>query len=421
MRMKPKATADTNKDKNRPLVLHAAESRNISGKAGLYIHIPFCLKKCPYCSFYSITDLVLKSRFLESLLKEMDQYRNTPLIFDSIYFGGGTPSLLSFREIFPVLDKIHKLFRVQDNVEITLEVNPGTVDKKILKEYAAIGINRINIGVQSFDDGNLRFLGRIHCSKEARLAIEAARSSGFDNTGIDLIYGMDGQNTKKWKKDLETALAFSPEHLSCYMLSYEKNTPFYEARKTGGIQPLNDNLPGALFSFTWRFLTANGYIPYEISNFSRARGNDAETFRSRHNQKYWHFAPYIGLGPSAHSYLEPVRFWNHSSVNHYIRLIESGHPAVESSETLSMEQQFIESIFLGLRTTEGIALEDIEQKFGAGFQRIFSAPLKKLGQRKWVNLTHGRCALTPQGMRFCDSICDYLLYHVESALISKPI
>jgi oxygen-independent coproporphyrinogen-3 oxidase len=382
---------------------------NVSELAGIYIHIPFCLKKCLYCNFYSTTDLLLKDKFVESLLKEIEYYRGSHLTFDTIYFGGGTPSLLSAGEIFSILNKTYKLFSIHHDAEITLEVNPGTVGEKNFRQYADVGINRLNIGVQSFNDKNLQFLGRIHSSQEARSAINSARHAGFCNIGIDLIYGMAGQSLNNWGKDLETALSFFPEHLSCYMLSYEKNTPLYEAKEIGTILPLDETSVGDLFSFTWRFLPANGYTAYEISNFSKNNPVIPGKFRSRHNQKYWHFAPYIGLGPSAHSYLESMRFWNHASVQNYIRLIESGQSSVRDRENLNREQKMIESIFLGLRTKEGIELEHFEKKFSTVFSGMFSTPIKNLEKKGYMVVSDTRCALTAKGMRFHDSICDLIV------------
>ncbi len=382
---------------------------NISNNAGLYVHIPFCKKKCGYCNFYSTTNLLLKKKFLQTLFMEMEQYRGCDLIFDTIYFGGGTPSILTAEEISSILDKIHRLFRVHEDVEITLEANPGTVGYKNFCQYAHAGINRLNFGIQSFDDSNLKFLGRIHSSRDARLAINLARDAGFSNIGFDMMYGLAEQSLEKWQKDLETALSFFPEHLSCYMLSYEKNTPLYESRKNGDILPLNDDLEGNLFSFTWQFLLSQNYVPYEISNFSRRDPETSGKYRSRHNQKYWHFAPYLGFGPSSHSYVDPVRFWNHKSLYGYMHAVESRRSPVETREILSTEQQMIESIFLGLRTSEGIDIKRFEQKFGAGFFQLLPALLEGMADKGYVYLSDTRCALTAPGMRFHDSICDLIV------------
>ncbi len=377
--------------------------------AGIYIHIPFCLKKCPYCNFYSTTDLSLKEKFINALFREIDSHHGFSLPIDTIYFGGGTPSLLSPEEIFSILSRLFKHFTIRQGIEITMEINPGTAGAKNFHGYIDAGINRLNIGVQSFQNQNLGFLGRIHSARDACTALISARNAGFSNIGIDLIYGLSDQNLKDWENDLQKALCFHPEHLSCYMLSYERKTPFYKARKNGFILPPDENLSGKLFTFTWEFLSAHGYIPYEISNFSRTDSEIKEFYRSRHNQKYWTFAPYIGLGPSAHSYLHPVRFWNVKSVDQYIRAIQSGISPIADKETLTMEQEMIESVFLGLRTKEGIDLKRFEKKFGPVFSNSFSIPLKNLKEKGYLTLSDTFCKLTPSGMRFHDGICDLLI------------
>jgi oxygen-independent coproporphyrinogen III oxidase len=381
----------------------------ICAPAGIYIHIPFCLKKCPYCNFYSTTDLSLKESFIKALVHEIDHYTGCMLSFDTIYFGGGTPSLLSSEDIFSILSKLFKHFNIQQDTEITMEINPGTTGDKDFRGYINAGINRLNIGVQSFQNKYLGFLGRIHSARDACMALISAKNAGFFNIGIDLIYGLSDQSLRDWENDLQKALSFHPDHLSCYMLSYERNTPFYRAKEKGHIIPPDENLSGNLFSFTWEFLSANGYLPYEISNFSRIDPEVAGLYRSRHNQKNWTFAPYIGLGPSAHSYMDPMRFWNVKSVDHYIRTIQSGNSPIAGKETLTMEQQMIESIFLGLRTKKGINLKRFEKKFGPVFSNIFSRPLKNLGQKGYLILSDTFCGLTPSGMRFHDSICDLLI------------
>jgi oxygen-independent coproporphyrinogen III oxidase len=381
----------------------------IYAPAGIYIHIPFCLKKCPYCNFYSTTELFLKDEFINALLKEIGSHQGFSLPVDTIYFGGGTPSVLSSGEIVSILNTLFRYFKIRQDAEITVEINPGTTRVKDFDGYIAAGINRINIGVQSFQDKYLGFLGRIHTAWDACTALISARNAGFSNIGIDLIYGLSDQGLKDWEIDLQKAMSFHPEHLSCYLLSYERKTPFYRARENGRILPPEENLAGNLFSFTWEFLSAQGYLPYEISNFSRMDSETEGFYRSRHNQKYWTFAPYIGLGPSAHSYIDPTRYWNVKSVDLYIRKIQSGNTPLSGKETLTMEQQMIESIFLGLRTKEGINLKRFEKKFGPVISSIFSTSLNKLEQQGYLIFSDTFCALTPSGMRFHDSICDLLI------------
>jgi len=326
-----------------------------SQNAGLYIHIPFCVKKCPYCDFYSVTDLSLKPRFLKALLREMELVSQEGLCFDTLYIGGGTPSVYEYDEIDLITTKAFQSFNILPDAEITTEVNPGTVKFEQLGGYRKAGINRLNIGVQSFQQKNLDFLGRIHTENEARRAIEDAHRAGFENTGFDLIYGLPDQSKQDWLHDLNKAIEYNPAHLSCYMLTYEKGTPLHSGLKAGRVQPLADDNIRALFETTIEFLEDHGYFQYEISNFARI-GKESETHVSRHNLKYWTRAPYIGLGPSAHSFIEPQRYWNVSIVDKYIEAIESGRLPVADREVLSEEQQLIEGIYLGLRMTRGIDL-----------------------------------------------------------------
>ena len=387
----------------------APDQDKISQPAGLYIHIPFCIKKCPYCNFYSTTDLSLKNNFIQALFSEIEYIHGNSMPFDTIYFGGGTPSVLSPQEIFQILNKIDKHIKIQNSVEITMEVNPGAIDGADFQGYLNAGINRVNIGIQSFREKNLRFLGRIHTSRQAFVAVKDAKNAGFSNIGIDLIYGLAGQSLNDWEKELKRALSFHPEHLSCYMLTFERNTPIFKARELGHILTPDENLFGNFFSLTWNFLSTQGYIPYEISNFSRIDSKNIRLYRSRHNQKYWTFSPYIGLGPSAHSYIDPLRFWNVKSVEFYIQRIQSGKSPIIGKEALTLEQQMMESVFLGLRTSDGIDLLKFKKKFGTEFFSIFSNPVQSLRQKGYLVLSDTSCRLTPKGMRFHDSICDILI------------
>ncbi len=368
--------------------------------AGIYIHIPFCVKKCPYCDFYSITDPSLKKAFVKALTAEISMYGNSPHIFDTIYVGGGTPSVLKADYIGRIIGAASTSFSMAPDSEITIEVNPGTVSPGSLKSFRRSGVNRINIGVQSFQDNILKFLGRIHSAKEAGSAIKWARSAGFDNLGIDLIYGIPGQTKKSWLCDLETALRFEPDHLSCYMLTYESGTRMHKDLKKGIFSSMSESVTASLFGSTGDFLEKNGYIHYEISNFALS-----EDKKSRHNTKYWAFAPYIGLGPSAHSFYGTKRSWNRRGVKDYINDIESGIMPVEGEEELSRKQQIIESVFLGLRQIKGIDIKLFDSKFDTGFIDIFKDTITALNKKGLIVLDENRCALTKKGMLLLDTIC----------------
>ena len=373
--------------------------------AGIYVHIPFCIKKCPYCDFYSITDQSLKQQFVKTLIKEMQMASGHSFLFDTLYFGGGTPSVLTPENIGRIIENAYGLFNISTDTEITIEVNPGTVTSEQLAEYKNIGINRINIGAQSFNDEILNFLGRIHSSNDADLTIRGARKAGFDNIGIDLIYGIPGQTKETWLSDLQMAVEFKPEHLSCYMLTYEKGTPLDRDRQQGKFKPMADFLLGELFETTIEYLAAHGYVQYEISNFAKNTSR-----RSRHNIKYWSFLPYIGLGPSAHSFIGHQRYWNCRSVKKYIENIKQGRLPIEEKEVLSKEQQIIENIYLGLRKTDGIDIDVIDENLGINFRQIFAEKIKQLKKDGYIlNIQpENHCALSRKGMLFLDSIASML-------------
>ena len=374
-----------------------------SQNAGLYIHIPFCVRKCPYCDFYSVIDLSLKPKFLKALLHEMELVSAEGLCFDTLYIGGGTPSVYGYNDIGQMVAAIFQNFGLRPDSEVTMEVNPGTVSIEQLKGYRQAGINRLNIGVQSFQQRNLDFLGRIHTENEAHRAIADAQRAGFKRIGFDLIYGLPGQSKQHWLEDLKQAVEYIPTHLSCYMLTYEKGTPHHRGLKAGRIEPLADANMRSLFETTIDFLENHGYFQYEISNFAMIE-DGRETNVSKHNLKYWTRVPYIGLGPSAHSFIEPQRYWNISSVGTYIETIKSGRLPVAEREVLTQEQEMIEAIYLGLRMTQGIDSVWFRQKFGINFFETFKDVIAHLEKMKFIKAGATHTALTRQGRAFLDRI-----------------
>ncbi len=365
----------------------------------MYLHVPFCVRKCPYCDFYSVADPSLIPSFVDALLGEIHCHGHEAWRFDSLYFGGGTPSLLPPGVVGRLLAAAGQAFDILPRTEITLEVNPGTVDAGRLRAYRDLAVNRLNIGVQSFQDRHLEFLGRIHTVADARRTIRAARTAGFDNIGLDLMYGLPGQEADDWRADLEAALAFAPEHLSCYLLTYETGTPLDRARRKGDIRPLTEGRAADLFRQTIEVLGARGYRQYEISNFAAA-----QQLESRHNWKYWTRAPYLGLGPSAHSFKDEVRRWNVRSVRTYIERLAREQDPTEASERLTKSQRLTEAIYLGLRTTEGLWLDVFARQFGCDFQVVFDETIRSLKQAGLARLTRERFFLTPEGMLLLDSI-----------------
>jgi oxygen-independent coproporphyrinogen-3 oxidase len=376
--------------------------------AGIYLHIPFCIQKCRYCDFYSVTDMRLASDFIDALTLEITRHPAEVRSADTLYIGGGTPSVLPAAYIARLIDTVANTFSLLPDTEITIEVNPGTVTREQMNAYRSAGVNRINIGVQSFRDETLQFLGRCHTALDARQAVTRARAAGFDNWGLDLIYGIPDQTTDSWHADIVQALQFNPAHLSCYMLSFEPGTPLEKSRAAGAVSPMRDGRLGDLFLFTSETLTRAGYEHYEISNFSL--GN---RYRSRHNRKYWAHVPYLGFGPAAHSFLPPVRRWNVKNVRAYIERLTSGKSPESEMETLSREQLMIEVIYLGLRQAEGIDLEAFENRFSARFTDIFSPVPAELSDEGMLGIRDNRCALTRNGMLYLDAIAGRLADRVR--------
>jgi oxygen-independent coproporphyrinogen III oxidase len=371
--------------------------------AGIYIHIPFCAQKCLYCDFYSVTDPSLRDAFVKAIEREIAA-TNSRLPFDSLYIGGGTPSILPARQIGRIIEGIYRQFNLDASAEITLEVNPGTVTRESLKAFRESGVTRLNIGVQSFQDNFLRWLGRMHSALEAIDAIRWARAAGFDQIGMDLIYGIPGQRRQTWIADLHQAISLDPEHLSCYMLTCEPDTPLDQRRRRREFEAMPDEEVCGLFAATVAELAENGYPLYEISNFARKDSDHTDINRSRHNQKYWTGAAYLGFGPAAHSFLCPERYRNHRDIGTYLADVEIGRLPVAETETLTLEQQLMEIVFLGLRTVEGISIRRFEESSDRPFNILFQEILTDPELKAFFSLTPERCALTFQGMIFLDSI-----------------
>lgn len=361
--------------------------------AGLYIHVPFCRAKCPYCDFYSTPALSLVEAWIESLRKEALLYTDAFPTFDSLYFGGGTPTILSNDAFEKLIDFLRGRFIFADDTEVTVEANPEDVTLEKLAALRSCGVNRLSIGVQSFDDRELVTLKRRHSARDAEVALELARSAGFDNIGIDLICLIPGQTEKSWMNSLQRALSFEPAHLSCYQMTFEKGTPFARMKAEGRIGVADEETERIFFLLTSRFLEDHGFIHYEISNFARD-----EASRSRHNGKYWRHVPYLGLGPAAHSFDGTSRWWNVRSVKQYCRALEGGSKPIEGSEVLTDEQFRLERLYLGLRTCDGVSFQDAR----AGSRP--EAVLTPLEQSGLIRLDNGRILPTLEGFLVADRL-----------------
>lgn len=319
---------------------------------GLYIHVPFCETKCGYCDFYSVTSLSDIPEFIKAILEEMSLYVHDFDCFDTIYIGGGTPSLLSGASLSEMLTQAGNTFSIAADAEITVETNPADTHPNFLTSLRRTGVNRLNLGIQSFDEDVLRFLDRRHSHKQALESIKQARAAGFDNIGLDLIYGIPNQSLLSWKNTLTRALSFEPEHLSCYQLGLGDDTPLGHRHKNGEFALPDEDGQVDFFMTTADILEEAGYLHYEVSNFARD-----ESSKSRHNQKYWRHSPYLGLGPAAHSFSGQRRWWNHRSLKQYLIDLREGRRPVEGFEQLTLSQKRLETCFLGLRTGEGIPMQ----------------------------------------------------------------
>jgi len=370
-----------------------------SGVPGLYIHIPFCKAKCGYCDFYSVTRTASLSGFIEALLQEMEMYRDRFHSFDTVYLGGGTPSVLSIEQLGVILTGVRKNFILLADSEITLEVNPGDPSIYYLESLRRIGINRLNIGIQSFNQKILDFLGRRHTSEQAVSAIEDSRKAGFDNIGLDLIYGIPGQDMESWMETLDQALAFSPEHLSCYQFTLEPTTPLGRGYERREFHLPGEELQFDLFMKTSERLENRGYIQYEVSNFARGKA-----YFSRHNQKYWSHTPYLGLGPAAHSFLRRERWWNHRSLDQYIADLKAGKPPIGESESLTQDQLRLEALFLGLRTKKGIHLQGYWDNYQCNLATEKNHILARLQEEGLLLLHDGYLSPTRAGLAVADRL-----------------
>jgi len=348
-----------------------------------------------------MTDLSLIPDYIRCLQSEIEKRSGSKDKINTIYFGGGTPSLLSVKDIETLLRVICDHFLVSRKVEVTLEVNPGTVDFNYLDQLKKLGVNRLSMGAQSFNDDKLKFLKRIHTAAQAISAIDDALKVGFDNISFDLIYGLPFETKTIWAKDLKEAVNMAPSHLSCYMLTIESSTPLGEKLRKGLITPPGNTFLSVLFKKTSRFLAKSGYDHYEISSFSKGREN-----RSKHNSKYWDVSPYYGFGAAAHSYDRKTRFWNSPSIINYIKSLDSGRLPVEDRETLSREQKMLEMIMLRLRTLEGLDKKKFQARFHVSFESQFKDILEHILEASLGFIKEDRFALTLEGKTHLNSIVE---------------
>lgn len=373
--------------------------------SSVYIHIPFCLSKCRYCGFNSTPAPSIEQveRYCRALQQEIRiskfEFRN----LTTVYFGGGTPTVLDPKNISGIISALREKSGIREEAEVTIEANPETVDPTKLRSLWDMGFNRLSLGVQSFDDGTLKFLGRVHDCKKALQAFEQARRAGFNNVGIDLIYGVPEQGLGQWRSELEKAAELDPEHISAYSLTYEPGTEFTAWRDSGRIMPCQEELEAEMFLTAIDILDKAGYQHYEVSNFAKPG------YRSRHNLNYWKCGDYLGLGAGAHSHQGGRRWANVVPYAEYSEMIEKGGKAIAFEETLTREQRLFEAIFLGLRMVEGIGIKEFNGRWGLSPLDYKPEAWNKLLCEGMATLTGTNLRLSARGMLLADGILSELV------------
>ena len=372
--------------------------------AGIYIHIPFCKQRCTYCDFYTEVAPQFIPTYIDSLIKELqfrkDYLNNAPI--DTIYFGGGTPSILNFDQFKAIFDVIYKLFTIADHPEITFEANPDDLTLEFLTSMQALPFNRLSLGIQSFDDMDLKRINRRHTSMQAVKAVKDAQAAGFDNISIDLIYGLPFQTTTSWERQLDMALKLNIQHLSAYGLTYEEGTVLWKQREKGEIESVDEVEMNRMYLILLDKVKEKGFEAYEISNFA------LPGFRSRHNSSYWKQEPYLGVGPSAHSYDLISRQWNVSSIKEYIKAIDTNSGLFER-EILSLYDRYNDFVMVSLRTSDGLDFEYMRKEFGSELAEYCLINIKSFMDSEKVYNSDGKLRLSTKGIQISNLILIQLM------------
>ena len=372
--------------------------------AGIYIHIPFCKKRCTYCDFYTEVAPGFIPALIDAIVTELhirkDYLQNSPI--NTIYFGGGTPSILNKEQFSIIFEAIYNLFTVSDNAEITFEANPDDLNQDFLDSLQLLPFNRISIGIQSFDDTDLKRINRRHTSKQAIEAVRNAQNAGFKNISIDLIYGLPYQTIENWEKQLDTALNLQIQHLSAYGLTYEEGTALWKQREKGKIEPVDDPTMNSMYQLLLEKVKDKGFEAYEISNFA------LPGYRSRHNSSYWKQEPYLGVGPSAHSYDLASRQWNVSSIKEYIKAINEHSPYFER-EVLTLNDRYNDFVMVSLRTSDGLDIALMEKEFGTELAEYCLKNIKTFIDSEQVYYSKGILRLSPEGIQISNLILIQLM------------
>lgn len=367
--------------------------------AGIYIHIPFCKQACHYCDFHFSTSLTTKDAMMEAISSEINQRKGylEGQKIESIYFGGGTPSLMDYDGLRKIMDELIKNFDPVKDAEITIEANPDDLTLQKITELQRAGFNRLSLGIQSFRDQDLKMMNRAHSSKQSDYAVKASQDKGFENITIDLIYSIPGMDLDAWKQNLEIAFGLNIQHISAYSLTFEPRTVFGHYEKTKKLLPVDQSLSEEQFLYMIEEMKSHGFEHYEVSNFG------LPGYYSRHNTSYWKGAHYLGLGPSAHSFNGMSRQWNISNNPQYLAGVQSGKLNFEK-EILDEKSRLNEYIMTGLRTKWGIDIKHIQQNFSFSFADVYGEKIQQLESEGKLILESNTIRLSPEGLLFADGI-----------------
>ena len=370
---------------------------------GLYVHIPFCVKKCKYCDFVSFESCEDKDRYIDALIGEMKSYKG--VFCDTVFIGGGTPTSLNAKQLKRVIDAINENFVISEAAEFTVEANPKTLDIEKLALMKKLGVNRISVGVQSFSDIELQKIGRIHNAEDAKNTLKSIKESGFDNFSLDLMSALPSQDFESFKKTLETAVSQTPKHISCYSLILEDGTPLNDEFERGELSLPDEDTERRMYEFACEFLEKNGYRQYEISNFAIAG------FESRHNIKYWQCEEYIGLGLAAHSYYNGMRYSNTSDLNRYI----NGNYSSGEKEVLTLADRVEEFAIMGLRMTKGISKNEFSKRFGMDIYEVYGAEIERFEKIGFLVDDGDNIFLSRSGISVSNSImCEFAVCNLRN-------
>lgn len=371
----------------------------ITKPLGLYVHIPFCLRKCNYCDFCSFADISAKSRksYIEALIKEIVSYkREEKLAVDTVFFGGGTPSLLTSCEFSKIMDAVRSTFTLYDNTEITVEVNPKTLTEEKIRAFVLEGVNRISIGMQTVHENERLILGRIHDYNDFEKCCSMVKNAGIDNFSVDIMYGIPEQTIESFEETLRAVIAKKPCHISCYGLIIEKGTPFHE--NVDKLALPSEDSECDMYELAARMLRDNGYVHYEISNYA------LKGFESRHNMKYWKLDEYIGVGLNAHSFFEGRRYFNTNDLSAYVK-----DEGVRECDAIDCDSMAYDYVMLGLRLGMGISLSEYKERFDADFYASRRDKISRFEELGYITLEGDRLSLTEKGFYVSNTILTELL------------